>query len=210
MKNESSLPSSPEEEDEITPFFQLPDILPDDGPTSSPSTPTTQVSNEIHGMPLSLYSTANNDFYTDEEIEDIANIPLDPTRAYQHLHPKPPPHVIAADTWRQCIISIATYMMLSIEEQKKEAKKYKSYGCGELKRYRRKINKLDCNQPCSRPAPNPQEPSGDQNEEEDVFNHTGMGSTQEEQDMMLLNKKKKAYKWRKIGVSAPSLAAQSD
>eukprot|EP00957_Ditylum_brightwellii_P014654 1104128-Ditylum_brightwellii.AAC.1 len=63
-------------------------------------------------------------------------------------------------------------MMLSIEKQKKKVKKYKIYGHGELERYRRKISKLDCNWPCSRPAHNPQEPSYDQNEEEDVFNHT--------------------------------------
>eukprot|EP00957_Ditylum_brightwellii_P052571 3986062-Ditylum_brightwellii.AAC.3 len=46
---------------------------------------------------------------------------------------------MASDTWRQCIISIAMYMTIYLEEQRRKVQKARQYGHGEAECYQKKL-----------------------------------------------------------------------
>lgn len=99
-----------------------------------------------------MYNTNTDIQFTDDEINDIAkdivlndnrsmafNIPLvnvshSPTiiqtRNYQRC-PKPPRHILAGDSWRASICSLAAFQILPIDEQKREVSKYNKLSRGD-------------------------------------------------------------------------------
>ena len=81
--------------------------------------------------PINFYNSLNDNLLSAEQILDIVQnidlkkktsmrhyFPLPEGRMQKQRHPKPPNHVIAADSWKDSVMATAAYTLLSLERQR--------------------------------------------------------------------------------------------